>query len=264
MRSTRSKMNFARLLPAPPQRSTRSPSWLTLWPRAGLSRSLRRDGPLQRWRIELHARLARCARLPSRAVETARAVLADTRQAIPKLQTDLTTALTSGAEELTSGGQALAEIICNDLGGQLDDWQNQLVKFMDDPAFDDITKAIGAISGALQSGAEDISGLVDTLEAEASSAIDAVAAIAEEKRAELGSLIVAADRAAAKAESVMQKGDRTLALMRAVGRSAKGRNARLQSPRCRLRVQRVEAARRQPDPGRGAGEPRRQHHCGHR
>ncbi|MBW6530515.1 hypothetical protein KZ820_07180 [Sphingomonas sp. RRHST34] len=183
------------------------------WPKA--IAKVRR--PLEAWRNRFYAGLDRCVRLESGGLEAAHDVVLAARGSVGEWKGKADAALTKGGTFLSAGADALADKVCDGLKDELANWKNQLVQFIDNPAFDRIGEAIDEIASGIQDVTADMETKVADLEQAVWDAIDKVAAVAEEKRAELGRLIGAADRAAAQVDSVLQKGDRALALMRAVG-----------------------------------------------
>jgi hypothetical protein len=183
------------------------------WPAA--IQAMRR--PLEAWRTDLHTQLDRCRRLPDVPLQSARKTVADVRRGLLTLEDLVLDRLEGGARDLTTGAFALAEVICDELKRQVEGWRDELVRFIDDPRIKEIEAVVDEIAEKIAAGAETIAADITRLETAAKHAIDDVARIAEAKRAEFGRLIAAADRAAAKAESVLQKGDRALTLMRALG-----------------------------------------------
>ncbi|WP_156667884.1 hypothetical protein [Rhizobium sp. WYCCWR10014] len=172
---------------------------------------------LERLRAEIRSGLVRCANLPSEQVRTARTFLVAARSLAAARRQAAEQTLTNGAAELTAGSMALAEAICAELSSTVGGWKTELVNFLDSPAFDAIAGAAGQIAGKIEAAAGSVAAEIAAMEAATDAAIGNLANVVETKRAELGRLIGAAERATSKAESVLQKGDRTLSLMRAVG-----------------------------------------------
>lgn len=183
------------------------------WPAA--IEAMRR--PLDAWRADLHTQLDRCRRLPDVPLQSARKTVAEARRRLLTLEDLVLDKLEGGARELTAGALALAEAVCGELKAQVQGWRDQLVDFIDDPKIQQIEAVVHDIADKIAAGASDIAGEITQLETAAATTLDDVEKIARAKRAEFGRLIAAADRATAKAESVLQKGDRALALMRALG-----------------------------------------------